>query len=97
MSREEERRGLTNIEDYVDILLKELKDYIKKSKERLIIIANGSSGNISTDRKIIKTRKQKWGEKQLYGYFKSQTDDIVYEKTGIWLRKRETEFLLIAV
>ena len=45
------------------------------------------------------TRKQKWGEKQQYGYFKRQTSEITHNKTWIWLRKgdlkRETESLLI--
>ena len=39
------------------------------------------------------------GRKQLYGYFKRQTNEIPYEKTWIWQRKgnlkRETESLLI--
>ena len=33
------------------------------------------------------TRKQKWEEKQLYGYFKRQTSEISYVKTWTWLRK----------
>ena len=40
------------------------------------------------------------GRKQLYGYFKQQTDGIAHEKTWIWLLKgelpRETESVLIA-
>ena len=32
-------------------------------------------------------RKQKWKEKQLYGYFKRQTSDISLEKTWTWQRK----------
>ena len=46
------------------------------------------------------TRKQKWEEKQLNGYFKRQTSKILHEETWIWLRKenleRKTEFHLIA-
>ena len=46
------------------------------------------------------TRKQKWEEKQLYGHFKRQTNEVSYKKTRTWLRKeklkRETESLLIA-
>ena len=50
--------------------------------------------------KIIKriTRKLICKEKQQYGYFKRQTDEIGHEKT--WMRKqilkRETESLLMA-
>ena len=35
-------------------------------------------------RKTTKTRKNR--EKQLYGYFKRQTDDIAHEKTWTWPR-----------
>ena len=46
------------------------------------------------------TRKQKWGEKQLYGLFKRLINNISREKTWTWLRKenfkRETESILIA-
>ena len=39
-------------------------------------------------------------KKQLYGYFKQQTDEILHEKTGTWLKKRnllrEIEFLFLA-
>ena len=45
------------------------------------------------------TRKQKWGTKQEYGYFKQQTCENSHEKSWTWLRKenlnRETESLLI--
>ena len=46
------------------------------------------------------TRKQKWEEKQLSGWFKRLINNISHEKTWMWLRegnfKRETESLLIA-
>ena len=46
------------------------------------------------------TRKQKCEEKQLYGYFKQQTNEIALELTRTWLQngnfKRKTESLLIA-
>ena len=48
---------------------------------------------------ITATRKQKEEEKQLYGYFKQEIDEIPHEKTWTWLRKGkfkiETESLLI--
>ena len=50
--------------------------------------------------RTIITRKQKWEEKQLYGYFKRQTSKISLVKALIWPRKgnlkRETESLIIA-
>ena len=37
------------------------------------------------------TRKQKWEEKELYGYFNRQTDEISYKKTTTLLRKRNLQ------
>ena len=49
---------------------------------------------------MTKTRKQKWEEKQLFGRFKLQTNNISHDKIWTWLRKgnfkRETESLLMA-
>ena len=78
-----------------------LKDYIKKNKEKLIPTDIASNSSIRTNRKTKKqTIKQKWEEKQLYGYFKRQTNVIAHEKIWTCLRKgklnRETESLLIA-
>ena len=41
------------------VLMHQLKDYIKKSKVRLITAAYNSIGNINTNRKTTKTRKKK--------------------------------------
>ena len=46
------------------------KDYIKKSKERLITKTSNSSDSIRMNRRTTKTRKLKLEEKQWYGYFK---------------------------
>ena len=76
----------------------ECKYDIKMSKERLITATRNNTENKKINRKTI-TRKQKWEEKQLYGYFKRQTKEISHEKTWIWLRKgdlkRATESILI--
>ena len=73
------------------------EDYIKKRGGRLITATRNNSDNTSINRTAI-TRKLKWEEKHLYGYFKRQTSEISHEKTWTWLRKgnfrRETEFLL---
>ena len=46
------------------------------------------------------TRKQKWEEKHLCGYFKRQTSKIAHRKTWSWLRKenfkREIESFQVA-
>ena len=100
MSRKEEGRGLVSAEDNVDASMQRLKNYIKKSKVSSTTAANCSRRDIITDRKATKTRKQKWNEKQLYGYFKQQSDKIAHETTWTWLKngnlKRKTESLLIA-
>ena len=100
VSRKEGGRGLANIEDCVNTTIKALEDYTQKSTERLITAARNSDCNIWTIRDTTKTRKQKWEEKQLYGYFKRQTAEIAHEKSWSWLRrgnlKRETESLIIA-
>ena len=52
------------------------------------------------DNRMTITRKQKWGEKQLYGRFKQLIKTISHDKTWTWLRKGnlkgETESLLKA-
>ena len=68
MPRKEGWRGLTRIKDYVDASIQGIEEYNNRSKERLFKAASNSIGNISKE------------EKQLYGYFKLQTDKIAYEK-----------------
>ena len=98
VSRKEKGREFSSIEDSVDASIWWLKDYIKKSKERLITVAHNSTDNTKKNRTI--NWKEKWEEKQLYGYFKWQIGKISLEKTLRWLRKgnlkRGTESLLIA-
>ena len=52
--------------------------YIKKSKEKLMTAIRNCTDNIRTNRTTTTTRKQKWEEKQRYGYFKRQTSEISY-------------------
>ena len=99
VSRRGGGRGLASIEDSMKILTQRLEDYIEKYGGRLIAATRNNTNDTRTSGMII-TRKQKWKEKELYGHFKWLTSDISYEKTWMWLRKRnlkrETEFLLIA-
>ena len=85
VSRKEEERGL--------------EEYIKKTTEKLITAARNSIGIIRINRKTTKTKKQKLEEKQLYGYFKRQSNEIGQKKTRTWFRKvnlkKETVSLLI--
>ena len=74
--------------------------YIEKNKERVFTASSNNSDNISKNRTITKTRKQKWEEKQLYGYFKWQTCEVSHGKTRARLQMgilvKETESLLTA-
>ena len=99
MSRKEGGRGLASIEDSVDVSIWQLEENIKKCQKRHITATRNSTDNININRTTI-TRKQNWEEKQLYGYFKRQIDNISHEKSSTWLRKgnfmRETESVQIA-
>ena len=98
MSRREGERALGSTDDSVDALIQQLEDYIQKCGGRLIAATRNNTDDTRTSGATI-TRKQKWEEKQLYGYFKQLTSDISYKKTWTWLRKgnlkREAEYLLI--
>ena len=63
-----EGRVTSSIEDRVGESIGRSEHYIKKSKERLITAASNSTDNLRIN-KTTKFWKQKWGEKQLHGYF----------------------------
>ena len=71
----------------------------KKGKEIIIIGASNSNFHIRSKRTTTKTRRHKWEEKQLYGYFKRQTGQIAHKMTLTWPKKgnlkREIKSLLI--
>ena len=83
--RKEKSRAL---KDNMDTSIKLLEVNIKESKGSSISMARKRKTESIKINIIKPTRKQKLKEKQLYGYFKRQTDNISSEKTGIWLRKR---------
>ena len=99
LSRKEGERGLASIEDSVDASIQRLEDYIEKHERGLIAAIRNDTDNTIDDR-MATTRNQKWEEKQLYGRFKRQINNISHQKTWTWLRKgnlkRETESLLTA-
>ena len=98
MSRKTGRRELASIEDSVDASTQWLEDYKEKRRERPITATRNNIDNTRINRTKV-TRKPKWEEKQLYGRFNRQANDISREKNWMWLRKgklkRETEYLLI--
>ena len=87
VSRRDGRRGFASIENNMDTSIQRLKDYIEKHVGRLITAIRNNTNDTRTSRMII-TRKQKWGKRQLYGHFKWLTSDISHKKTWMWLRKR---------
>ena len=97
--RKEGGRGLARIEDSFDTSMQRLEDYIEKH-ERVLITAIRNITNNTIDKRMTKTRKQKWEGKQLHRGFKRLINNISRDKTGTGLRKenfkRETEFLLMA-
>ena len=70
VSRKEGGREFTSIEDSIDTSICRLEDY-KKKKEKITATRNSTNSIINRT-----TRKQKWEEKQLYGYFKRQISEI---------------------
>ena len=100
VSRREEGRGLTYVEDSVGASIQRLEDYIEKRERGLITAIINDTKNTMANRMTI-NRKQKWEEKPLYGYFKRLINNTSHEKTWTWQRKgnikRETESLLIVV
>ena len=99
VSVKEWERGFASNKDSVDASIRGHENYIKKRKEGLITAGTTSTDNIKTNKPTI-NEKQKWDEKQLYGYFKQQICEISHEKTWTWLRKgnlnSESESLLTA-
>ena len=78
--RKEGGRGLASIEDRVDTSIQRLQDYIEKHERRLITAIRNNPDN-TIDKRMTKTRKQKWEGKQLYGRFKRLINDIQFTQT----------------
>ena len=87
----EKKNKLAGIEDCMDEAIQEFEEYINKNKERVITapINNKKRDILRKNRKtiIIKSRKQKWKAKQLYGYFKRQMKEVVPEMIWTWKLK----------
>ena len=80
VSRKEEERGLTNIEDSVHAPIR-LEVYIEKHEQGLITAIRNNTDN-TIDNRMTTTRKQTWEEKQLYGHFKWLIDKSDTTKPG---------------
>ena len=80
VSRKRGERGLISIDDWIDETIQGLEEYTKNSKKRLITAASNSNYNLR-----LENRNEK--KKQLYGYFKRQTNKIAHKMTWTWQRK----------
>ena len=76
--RKEGRRGLTSIENIIDALILGLEEYTKNEQRKTYYSGQKNIDGIMINRTT--TRKQKWEEKQVYGYFKRQTSEISHKK-----------------
>ena len=88
----------SSVEACVDVTIQGHEEYTKKDMERLIIAGNDCN-ELRKNRKTANNKnKKKSEEKQLYGYFKTETMGIAYYISWTCLRrghrKRETESLL---
>ena len=60
MSRKEAGKGFASIEDWIDTTIQGLKEYTKKSKERLNAAASNKNTNIRRNSETTKPTKQRW-------------------------------------
>ena len=106
LSRSEGGRGLIGVQDTVKTAILGLRNYVKNSKERLLVAASTTTknedGETPTEYKNRKKneRNTQWTQKQLHGQFIRQTTDKASEDRWGWLRKgclkRTTESLTMA-
>ena len=76
---------LASIEVSFDASIQRLENYVDKRGGRMITTTRNNTGNKRTNRTKI-TRKQKRGEKQIYGFSKRLKCDISHEKTWVGLK-----------
>ena len=104
--RSEDSRGLTGVQDTVETAISGLRNYVRNSKERLLIAAQTIYENEEREtpneykkRKKIE-RKTWWTQKQLHGQFIRKTAGKESEDPWGWLKKgclnRTTEALIMA-
>ena len=106
MKRKEGGRGLISVEDCIVSERRGLHDYLKESKEDMLIgalkenvIEEGETKEEFEKRKRDE-RKKIWHEGKLQGQFVQKSKNIAHEFSGKWIRngflKKETEGMLFA-
>ena len=73
--KEHQLTQVTSIGYSIDASIQQPEDYIEKRGRRLIKAPRNNINNTRINWTNV-TRKQKWEEKQLYGHYKRQTNDI---------------------
>ena len=81
-----EKRKTTNDERNRTTKLRKIKTLGEKDNLQLL----EKQHRHYKDKQNNKTRKQKWEEKQLYGYFKRQTSEILHIENMEIAKKRKT-------
>ena len=98
-------RGLIGIEDFVELAILGLNNYVNESQDKLIEGARGceiieQESTETVKRKRVEARVSEWKEKPLHGQYLRETEDVKSMDTWLWLRegtlKKETESLLTA-
>ena len=83
MWRNDERKGLTSVDDSVHVSIQGLDVYIKKYKEILITVTNNRSSNIYVDRKTTKTI--------IWIFQVTKCRDCTWEYMWTWLKEKSQE------
>ena len=105
LPRKEGGRGLISIEDCVDIAELSLKEYVMRSKEKIISAARGNVTKEVKSAKAYKKRRKEereasvW-EKELHGQHFRQMKEVGAKESWTWLQrgelKKETEGMIMA-
>ena len=103
--RKEGGRGLTSIEDCIELAIRGLEVHVHGIEERLIQVARGDKIDGLEAASVLKRSKKEkrledWEEKVLHGQFLRQSKKIRSDQCWAWLLngdlKRETESLIVA-
>ena len=92
--RKERGKGLTSIEDCVELAIKSLEVYVHGSEERLIQAARGNkTDGLEAVSDLKRSKKEKrledWEEKVLHGQYLRQTKEVRSDQCWAWLQNED--------
>ena len=104
ITRKEGGRGLTSIEDCIELAIRGLEVYVHGSEERLIQAARGQKIDgleaASVLKRLKKEKRLEDLEKVPHGQYLTQTKEVRSDQCWAWLQngdlKRETDSLIVA-